>query len=634
MDCSDFGVLYYGKPESLPEKYRLKTGSLEVTYESGCLRYISCNGKELVRNIYSAVRDRNWGTIIPEITDEIINENNDGFSIRYSAHYHNEEINFKAAYEILGKGNSIRFLFKGKALNSFLKNRIGICVLHPLEGVKNLLCKVTHPDQSATFISFPGQISPDSPVSNIVCMEWGNEMADCRLDFDGDVWEMEDHRNWTDSSYKTYCTPLSLPFPVEIKEGEEVNQKIIFTVNPKSADTRYSNSYKLIVPDETFTLPDIGTCLGNGKLSEYELNVLKETGLKHLRHDIKFKNETWIEMLDNAVVVSINTGIALELALHFSDKAKAEALLLQKFISWRKTIVRHLWFVWDKSRLTNKPLIEEVLEILKITFPDVKIGGGTDAYFAEFNRNRFDASALDFMTYAVCPQVHAFDNDSLVENMAAQTDTVESAKLLYPLKDIHISPVTLKQRFNVVATGEEPSVPQHQLPPQVDERQMSLFAAGWTLGSLMAITKANARAVTYFEANGWRGLFQGDEENVKPELFAGRKGDIYPVYHLLRFIHLLNPTRVKICNSTHPLKFSGLLINSVSGNWLIMANHSIDPLNVELGEIQPERCLELSIVNVCRAMRSSEFIQKEPWEEADSSLIILKPYAVLFMKLR
>ena len=40
--------------------------------------------------------------------------------------------------------------------------------------------------------------------------------------FEGDLWEMEDQRNWTDASYKTYSTPLRPPYPVEIREGDRV----------------------------------------------------------------------------------------------------------------------------------------------------------------------------------------------------------------------------------------------------------------------------------------------------------------------------------------------------------------------------------------------------------------------------
>ena len=34
--------------------------------------------------------------------------------------------------------------------------------------------------------------------------------------FNGETFEMEDQRNWTDASFKTYCTPLSLPYPIKI----------------------------------------------------------------------------------------------------------------------------------------------------------------------------------------------------------------------------------------------------------------------------------------------------------------------------------------------------------------------------------------------------------------------------------
>ena len=37
---------------------------------------------------------------------------------------------------------------------------------------------------------------------------------------EGDTWETEDHRNWTDASFKTYSRPLSLPYPYAIAKGE------------------------------------------------------------------------------------------------------------------------------------------------------------------------------------------------------------------------------------------------------------------------------------------------------------------------------------------------------------------------------------------------------------------------------
>ena len=40
------------------------------------------------------------------------------------------------------------------------------------------------------------------------------------------MFEMEDQRNWSDASYKTYSRPLSLPFPYPIAAGERVRQSV------------------------------------------------------------------------------------------------------------------------------------------------------------------------------------------------------------------------------------------------------------------------------------------------------------------------------------------------------------------------------------------------------------------------
>ena len=38
---------------------------------------------------------------------------------------------------------------------------------------------------------------------------------------EGDSWETEDHRNWTDASFKTYSRPLALPYPYKVAARAE-----------------------------------------------------------------------------------------------------------------------------------------------------------------------------------------------------------------------------------------------------------------------------------------------------------------------------------------------------------------------------------------------------------------------------
>ena len=134
----------------------------------------------------------------------------------------------------------------------------------------------------------------------------------------------------------------------------------------------------------------------------------------------------------------------------------------------------------------------------------IPVGGGTNIYFNELNRNRPDPERLDVIAYSVNPQIHAFDELSLVESLEAQGETARSARAFSPSTPVVVTPVTLRPRFNAVAVIEE-TTEQGGLPRQVDPRQMSLFGAAWTVGSVKSLAEAGAAAMTYFETTGWRG---------------------------------------------------------------------------------------------------------------------------------
>ena len=51
--------------------------------------------------------------------------------------------------------------------------------------------------------------------------------------FEGDTFETEDHRNWTDASFKTYVRPLALPWPYVLPKGETFTQSVTLTLSGK-----------------------------------------------------------------------------------------------------------------------------------------------------------------------------------------------------------------------------------------------------------------------------------------------------------------------------------------------------------------------------------------------------------------
>ena len=60
----------------------LKAGRLSLYYEQGNLRYISDGRNEIIRMIYSALRDKEWLNINPVISSERVQKGSDNFRIR------------------------------------------------------------------------------------------------------------------------------------------------------------------------------------------------------------------------------------------------------------------------------------------------------------------------------------------------------------------------------------------------------------------------------------------------------------------------------------------------------------------------------------------------------------------------
>ena len=46
------------------------------------------------------------------------------------------------------------------------------------------------------------------------------------VELEGDLFEMEDQRNWTDGSFKTFSTPLALPVPFLLRAGQRIKQRL------------------------------------------------------------------------------------------------------------------------------------------------------------------------------------------------------------------------------------------------------------------------------------------------------------------------------------------------------------------------------------------------------------------------
>jgi len=638
-DTPEKEKIWHGDQNTNAGEIQLRAGDLSMIFESGSLRYISAGENELIRMIYAAVRDKDWMTINPLIEDEKIRKNKRSFTITFRCLYQSGTMAFSADYTIEGKqDNTLILTMEGKTLTKFEKNRIGFCVLHPIEGCSGKNCVIEHTDESSEESFFPEEISPHQVFRDIKSMRWLLGGVSCKLDFEGDIFETEDQRNWTDGSYKTYSTPLSLAHPVTLEKGVKIFQRVSFQAEGSFSIAEKYEEHTIIKvkPEETFRLPDIGVCQSSRKSPplKTETSIIRSLRFDHYRVDLHLFEDSWQTKADKAANESIDYGFPIELALFFDDNMLIQIADFVKWYSHKKSAISRILLYHKTQPATPDYLPSKVIPTIRNVMPEVKITTGTNANFAELNRNRPGDTENENICYSIHPQEHASDNKTLVENLRAQEYTVRSAMTLANKKGITVSPVTLQRRFNANISFIEIPWTGKEIPPQIDSRMMSLFGACWTVGSLKYLSEAGANSITYYETFGERGLFQGERDPAWTSQFPSYRGMIFPVYHVFKYLlGIKNYYGIK-CTSSKPLIIDCLALSDGRQAKLTLTNFT--------SKDQPVALDCFSGLFRIRSLNSSSFstaVTDYRWNGIDTekiskpqNIFSIEPYSVNFIE--
>ena len=159
--------------------------------------------------------------------------------------------------------------------------------------------------------------------------------------------------------------------------------------------------------------------------------------------------------------------------------------------------------------------------------------------------------------------------------------TVTSARAIAGDMPLAVGPVTLRQPFNPNATGSTPELAPDELPAPVDVRQLSLFGAGWTVGSLHRLAGAGADSLTYYETTGWRGLMAGADV-AKSHLFPASPHQLFPLYHVFAALAELPEARPLPVTIEEPLSMEALAVRDGNRVRVLIANFADRPAVVRL----------------------------------------------------
>lgn len=629
-------IIRRGQPHPAPGWTALRCGLLEAEFDpaTGWLRRVRVGSHEVIRAIYGALRDRNWGTVPSRLHQPCVDQGSGAFRVSFEVECVAPNLEFRWHGAIIGEENGVlTFHFAGEALTGFWKNRIGLCVLHPLDACVGQPCAIETIDGAVLDTMFPRLIAPQQPFKNVRAIS--HEVAPgvrVEVRFDGELFETEDQRNWTDASFKTYSTPLDQPFPVWIERATRVEQSV--TVRLVGAALHIASHAgspdcpELSATGEARPRPPIGFGMAShgAALTSEDAARLRQLRPAHLRLDLRLSDDAWPARWRQAGADAAAVGATLHVAVFLSKDPARELAALAAELSTHPLPVS-LWLIFPEDGASTEARLVRMAEaVLPV---GALLAAGTDADFEMLNRARFDPAETALPCFSLNPQVHAFDDASLIENLSAQAATIESARE-FSRRPIVISPITLRPRFNAAATTEEvPAV--DVLPPQVDPRQMSLFGAAWTVGSLARLAPLEGiHSLTYYETTGWRGVIETAGGSPLPALFPSLPGGVFPMFHV--FAGIAEGERIIPTRSTHPMRFDGFCVIEPDDRrrWIV-ANLTALPQEVRvITGGQSARVSILDETNAALAMREPDTFGNASLRETPSGRLNLelRAYAI------
>lgn len=489
----------------------LAAGQITTIYETGHVRYIKCDNKDVVRMIYPALRDENWNTIPFTIFEEKVEKNNDGFSVNYRAAFNSGDIKYEAQFEITGSADTVVFEMKGKALSNFKSKRIGLCLLHPILPCAGLPVDIIKPGGKVDISAFPILISPSQPFTDITGMRWmTRHNIKASLIFEDDIFETEDQRNWTDDSYKTYSGPLYLVPMLHLKEGDTMHHKIILKAVVQNALSEMAAPADLGKRRNT-PFPQIGYKREEDQkeLTGNDIKLLSKIPFHHYLVEIKLSDANWAKKLKLASEEASKLHTKLRLNILFKLFSASEINDLVKELGAINNLVESLLILSEAHPTPPHDVYSITYNAIKNNLPDIQVGYGSNSWFAHVNSNFPVALKYDFISFTISPQAHQTDNRTIIENLRSQHMLIKTLQQRSGAVPVHVSVIFSKG---------------------IDARLHTNFAAWWTINTISNFSEATH--LTLYNLKGESGLIYDSDKQPSP------------LYRVLENIHECKPVKI------------------------------------------------------------------------------------------
>lgn len=511
------------------EQREVRIGPWRIALRGSELADLAHEGVVVLRGIRFVTRDRDWRTADDRVLDVRTSVDGDRGTIRItaSARYDGSEV---LRWSMLASidGDTVQVDASATVSSPFARNRVGLVVLHP-PTLAGLPLTVRHPSGGRTAATWPLLVAPHQPAQDVAGYEWDADGRRVDVDLSGDVFEMEDQRNWTDASYKTYSTPLAEPFPVVLQPGAHVRQAVRLRARRTGGTTHVSTPAATGVetcPTAAVARPVLQLLAGSGP-------VAARPDDDRLLRGFPVLVEPVLEDPDARAVLAgarRDAGDAPLDVRFITHDPEALPDAVDRLLDGGPVV--RVGAFDPESHITTLEL-QRALRAIAAAHHGLEVVAGTRAHFTELNRTiRLYRHWHGPLTFSVTPQMHDRSRAQVIESVQMLRVVVQSAQRLAAGRLLHVGPVTLRPRFNAVATSPRPPVtdasatggygPEH-VPDATDPAQHGPEAGRWFASAIDALTVPGVESITLAEAWGPRGLVRTDGTATPAVLAIGAR---------------------------------------------------------------------------------------------------------------
>lgn len=388
-----------------------------VEAETGFVRELHYGAERLAVAIYCAVRGADWSTYPVVLSDLRWGETWCSWQTQAQG------APFSWSTEVRLDSAGFVLSIDGVASASFQTGRTGLCLLHPLS-VCGLEVTVQHVDGSTERSAFPRLVVPHQPFLEMAALRYrAPSGVEVDIELEGEVFETEDQRNWSDASFKTYCHRLGDGRPYTVPAGGRVQQQIRIRCTGEARETLASREWEAPLPALSVWLDEA---------TAEALTEGKQRGLSRVATD----DPASLNLL-------AQVGLAVDLRLRGEQVASLPPTPPPAPGST-------LWLVADGWT----PEVEALARRMEGEWKPLgwELGYGSSANFAELNRSRPPQGLFDWLATAATPQVHTFDAWSILQNAESFASIGETIRAFAGMARVAVAPLRFESRF----TGEDP----------------------------------------------------------------------------------------------------------------------------------------------------------------------------------